>query len=171
MDHPRAGLRYVGADELNSGERHPFKGFTVEDPGGERLGKLEGFILEINAARPYYVVVDAGGWFRSKHFLLPIGHAALDTDSGRLVADVAKDRVKRFPGFDLAKFKKLSEDEWYQMAQQIVTACCPEEIIDESAPAIERFEIWAHYRTPSWWDAGAYNLSRVRDRSTAGPRR
>ena len=29
---------------------------------------LEGFIIDVNSARPYYVVVNAGGWFRSNHF-------------------------------------------------------------------------------------------------------
>jgi PRC-barrel domain protein len=159
MDHPRPGLRYVSVHDLND-ERHRFEDMTVHDPGGERLGLLEGFILNINSARPYYVVVDGGGWFRSKHFLLPIGHVTLDSESRRLLADVTKDHVKRFPGFDLDEFKKMSDADLYRMSQQIVGACCPDEAVDGSAPAETRFEIWAHYRTPTWWDASYYDPSR-----------
>jgi hypothetical protein len=152
MDHPRPRLRYVGVKELDGGQQ-TFEDFSVQDPNGDRLGQLEGFIVNVTDASPYYAVVDAGGWFRSKHFLLPIGHAALDSESHRLVADVTKDRVTQFPGFDLDEFKKLSEDDLYQMAQQMVGSCCPDETIDFSAPASARFTVWAHYRTPTWWDS------------------
>src|SRR5881394_261630 len=96
MDHPRPGLRYVSVKDLDSGKQ-TMQDFTVDDPTGARLGALEGFVLNVNDARPYYVVVDGGGWFRSKHFLLPIGHVSLDTESRRLAADVTKDHVKRYP--------------------------------------------------------------------------
>ena len=151
MDHPRPGLRYVSVQNLD-GEQHTFEDFTVEDPDGDKLGLVKGFVVNLDDARPYYVVVDAGGWFRAKHFLLPIGHAALDRESHRLVADVTKDRVRRFPGFDLDEFEKMSDDDLYRMAQQMVASCCPDETIEAGAPAETRFEIWAHYRTPAWWD-------------------
>ena len=166
MDHPRPGLRYISVAELD-GEKKTFDGFTVEDPAGETLGKLDGFILDVDAVRPYYAVVDAGGWFRSKHFLLPIGHAALDSESRTLVADVTKDHVKRYPGFDLDQFQKLSDEDLHQMALQMAASCCPGEAIDRAQPAIARFEIWSHYRTPSWWDANYYRPRDVSDRSMA----
>jgi hypothetical protein len=152
MDHPRPGLRYISVKDLDSGQ-HTFEDFSVQDPNGDRLGQLEGFILNVNDSNPYYVVVDAGGWFRSKHFLLPIGHAALDTESKALVADITKDHVKRYPGFDLDEFKKMSDEDLYRVAQQMAASCCPDEAIDEGAPVESRFTVWAHYRTPTWWDA------------------
>jgi len=62
MDHPRPSLRYVKADEL---ENKPFDGFTVEGQDGEKFGDVNGFIVDISARRRQYVVVDAGGWFKS----------------------------------------------------------------------------------------------------------
>jgi PRC-barrel domain len=170
MDHPRSGLRYISVDELD-GEKKTFDGFTVNDPAGEKLGKLEGFVVDVHSARPYYIVVNAGGWFRSKHFLLPIGHAALDSESRRLLADISKDHVKRYPGFDLDEFKKLSDDDLYRMAQQTIAVCCPDETVDRSAPAMVRYEVWTHYRTPTWWDSSYYNPSRITDKSMAGSKR
>ncbi len=152
MDHPRPGLRYINVHDLDGGQ-HTFEDFTVNGPEGERLGVLEGFILNVNDGRPYYAVVDGGGWFKSKHFLLPIGHVSLDSESKVLVADVTKEHVKRYPGFDLDEFKKMSDDDLYRVAQQMAASCCPDQAIDTGAPAVARFEIWTHYRTPTWWDA------------------
>jgi len=151
MDHPRPGLRYLTVHDLD-GDGETFEDFTVHDPNGDNLGLLEGFIINVNDGRPCYVVVDAGGWFRAKHFLLPIGHATLDSESRSLVADLTKEHVKRFPGFDLDEFKKMSDEDLYRAAQQIVASCCPDEAIDADMPAEARFTIWAHYRTPAWWD-------------------
>lgn len=159
MDHPRPGLRYISVGDLDDSKK-TFDDFTVDDPAGEKLGKLEGFVLNVDSAVPYYVVVNGGGWFHSKHFLLPIGHVAMDAESRRLVADVGKNRVRRYPGFDLDEFTKLSDDELYRMSERIVGACCPDQAIDRSAPVYARFETWTHYRTPTWWDSNFYQPSR-----------
>ena len=87
------------------------RGLEVDSVDNEKLGKLEGFIIDVNTGRPYHVVVGSGGWFRHKHFLLPIGHVALSPQQRPLVANITKDRVERFPGFDKDEFEKLSEDD------------------------------------------------------------
>jgi hypothetical protein len=153
MDHPRPGLKYVTVGELDRSKKS-FENFTVDDPAGETLGKLEGFILDTDNASPYYVVVNAGGWFRSKHVLVPIGHVALDTESKKLIADVPKERVKRFPGFDLNLFPQLTPQDLDRMAEEIAAVCCPDVIVP--GEIISRVEVWAHYRTPTWWDQGFY---------------
>ena len=76
MDHPLPWLKYVDAKDLEDTEKSvKLAGMEVEDPAGEKLGKVEGFIIDIANGRPYHIVVDAGGWFTHKHFLLPVGHA------------------------------------------------------------------------------------------------
>src|SRR5262249_41591559 len=66
MKNPRPSLKYVSVKELDR-SKMSFENFTVEDPAVEKLGKLEGFIIDVDKAIPYYVVVNAGSWFRSKH--------------------------------------------------------------------------------------------------------
>ena len=105
MDHPRPWMRYVAADDLDD-DALDFDGLEVDGVSGEKLGEVDGFVIDVNSGRPYYVVVDAGGWFRSKEFLLPIGHARLDREREVLVADLTRDRVDKFPGFD----KKFSNE-------------------------------------------------------------
>ena len=64
MDHPRPGLRYVDAGDLDGSFK--FDGLDVDSYTDEKLGTVDGFIIDVNSARPYYVVVDAGGWVTSK---------------------------------------------------------------------------------------------------------
>jgi uncharacterized protein YrrD len=104
-------LRYVDASSLND-DVVDFDGLNVESPTGEHLGDVEGFIVDTNSSRPYYVVVDAGGWFKSKHFLLPVGHTRFDPDDEVLVTELSRDRIDRFPGFDKDNFEKLSDEDW-----------------------------------------------------------
>lgn len=159
MDHPRAGLRYVDADDLDD-TTFDFDGLNVESHAGDKLGDVDGFIIDVNAARPYYVVVDAGGWFTSKYFLLPIGHVALDTSRKRLIADVPKDRVSKYPGFDRDEFEKLTDADLDRMDQQMTGACCPDDVTVSPSTA-QRYENSKHYGKPSWWDASFYRPDRV----------
>jgi PRC-barrel domain len=162
MDHPLPGLTYVPINELD-GSKLKFENFAVEDPAGEKLGTLEGFIIDVGYATPYYLVVKAGSWFRSKHVLIPIGHAALDTASRRIVGDVPKERVKRFPGFDLDLFPKLTQNDLDRMAEEIGRVCCPNHVVEPTA-MVSVFEQWAHYETPTWWDRDFYKRERSEER-------
>jgi hypothetical protein len=143
----------------------------VESPSAEKLGSVDGFIVDTALGRPYYLVVDSGGWFKSKRFLVPIGHLSYDTGRRRFIADLTRDRVNRFPGFDRDEFEQLSDDELARMDEQIVACCCPTQKVDRPASA-SRFEQWTHYRSPSWWSADFYRPDRVdtnmRDMGIAG---
>jgi hypothetical protein len=160
MDHPRPGLRYVDASNLDDNAWR-LNGRPVNGTDGERLGSVEGFILDRRDGRPFYIVVGAGSWFTHKHFLLPVGHTAVAGDS--FVADLTKERVKRFPGFDRDKFKELSGDELKQMEQQLTSACCPEEVV-----VVDMWEARDHFRYPTWWEAGFYPPERLESGDDAG---
>ena len=150
MDHPRPGLKYVDADDLDN-STFDFDGIDVVDQSGEKLGVVDGFIIDVNESRPYHVVVEAGHWYKHKHFLLPIGHVRLDTGAKRLTADVSKSRAEKFPGFSRGEFEKLSDKDMDQMAYSSVEACS-----DEPIDRAVGWASWTHYEYPSWWDASYY---------------
>jgi Uncharacterized protein conserved in bacteria len=149
MDSPRQWLRYVDASDLDN-STIAFDGITVDSPTGEELGEVDGAIVDVSSGRPYYVVVNAGGWFKSKYFLLPIGHIGMTATSDRLIADIGKDRVERFPGFDRGEFEKLSDDELNRMAGQMVDACCPSTVRSETID-VRSWTTSSHYVSPIWW--------------------
>jgi hypothetical protein len=154
VDRPLPWLRYVDADHL---DRDPidFDGLRVESPTGEHLGDVEGFIADSSSSRPYYVVVDAGGWFKSKHFLLPVGHTRFDGDREVLEADLSRDHVERFPGFDKDKFETYSEAEWKRFNDETCQACTitgVSVVYSSTEPPDAAWER-SDYRYPDWWHA------------------
>jgi hypothetical protein len=152
VNHPLPWLKYVDAENVHYREED-FDGLPVESPTGEKLGSIDGFIVDSVSARPYYVVVDAGGWFKSKHFLLPIGHATVSTDPERdaLVAGINRDRIDRFPGFDKDEFDKLTPDSVKRLNDQICEAINPGSYRSDEPyhAAWDRPD----YRYPDWWHA------------------
>jgi sporulation protein YlmC with PRC-barrel domain len=157
MDHPRPSLRYVDAKDLDD-KTIKFSGLEVDSIKGEKLGKVEGFIIDISSGRPYHVVVGSGGWFRHKHFLLPIGYVALDDTNKKLLADITKDRVERFPGFDKREFEKLSEDDLKRIAESTAAACSADEVIVVETSS---WDTWDDYSYPTWWEASFYRPDRA----------
>ena len=158
MDRPRPWLRYLNADDLDD-TSVKFASLKVENAQGEKLGTVDGFIVDVDTARPYYVVVDSGGWFKSKHYLVPVGHARLDRERGVMLAGLTRERIKRFPGFDKDEFEKLSDQELEQFAQSTASACSVTEIVIVSD--VPWSEWHPHYEQPDWWQSNYYRPERA----------
>jgi hypothetical protein len=171
MDHPRPWLRYVEAHELDD-STIDFDNMNVENSAGEKLGDVNGFILDATTGHPYYVVVDSKGWFKTKHYLLPIGHARLDPARKALTADLTKDHIKKFPGFDLDKFEKWSDEDMARFSEETADACPVVEVVDVTVVTTEPADDWrtqSHYRRPDWWQANYYRPDRAGEKGvTAG---
>src|SRR5438067_7605663 len=152
MDRPRPWLRYVDASDLGDTDVD-FDGLPVQNAANDKLGKVDGFIVDADSGRPYYTVVDAGGWFKSKHFLLPIGHVNFDAGEERLKADVNRERVERFPGFDLSKFDKMSVDDLKQLNVETVQACTVAGAVYGYSETESYTAAWdrADFSYPDWW--------------------
>lgn len=154
MDHPLPWLRYVDADDIDN-DTIDFDGMDVASPTGEHLGNVDGVIVDSESARPYYLVVDAGGWFKSKHFLLPIGHVRFDADEEALITDIDRDRVNRFPGFDKDKFDKLTVDDLNGLNNATCAACSIEGVAIVYAADEPPASYWGRsdFNYPDWWRA------------------
>jgi PRC-barrel domain protein len=152
VDHPYPWLRYLAADNLDDHDVD-FDGMNVESPSGEHLGDVEGFIVDPESGRPYYVVVDAGGWFKSKHFLLPVGHAFIDQGNEVLTADVSREHVEHFPGFDLDEFEKLTPDALKRLNDATLTACSVSGAVYVVRETDPYSAAWDHpdFEFPDWW--------------------
>lgn len=154
MDHPYPWLRYLPADDLDD-QDVDFDGLKVDSPSGEDLGRVEGFVVDSYSGRPYYVVVDSGGWFKSKHFLLPVGHVRFDANRKALMADVTKERVERFPGFDLSKFDKMTVDDLKRFNVETLQVCTIAGVVygySETEPYTAAWDR-ADFSYPDWWRA------------------
>jgi hypothetical protein len=169
VDRPYPWLKYLNADDLENDV--DFSTMPVTNRMGEKLGSVDGFIVDSTTGRPYYIVVDAGGWFKSKHFLLPVGHASLETqnDNDALVADVERDRIRRFPGFDKANFEKISPEALKAMNDEICVACGVEVVSYSASEPYDAAWNRRDFATPDWWQSEPTLPNRMGDRAFSEP--
>jgi hypothetical protein len=152
-------LRYLDADDLDDSDVD-FDGLDVRGTDGDKLGEVDGFLVEPGSGRVLYTVVDSGGWFTSQRFLLPIGHAVVDRERAAMLVDVTQERLRNYPEFDEARFRNLSDEDLRNYERQMASICCPDDLRAEGAGW--RHEAARHYQQPAWWSAGAYTASRLR---------
>ena len=161
-------LRFIRAEQAEVQGRS-LDGMKVLDEGADTtLGRVEGFVIDAATPRVLFLVLDASGWFRSRHLLLPIGHARLASDS--LQVDVAHDALSRYPAFDPGRIATASRDDWRAFERAIASACCPQESI---ADDVESYEALTHYRQPAWWvgwPISSQDAEKVRATMPSGPK-
>ena len=156
-----ARLRYLDADDVDDAVVD-YDGLEVHGPGGEKLGNVDGFIIDADARRVNYVVIDTGGWFTSRRLLLPVGHASVSGDRTSLDVDVNKDALRRFPDFDETGFHELSDDELRAFERNTVLACCPDEPLEDVSVTTWGYDSRRHYTQPDWWRRASYPVERLR---------
>jgi len=170
VDHPLPWLRYVDTDDLED-DTIDFDDIDIQSATGEHLGNADGFIVDSHSGRPYYVVVDSGGWFKSKHFLVPVGHVRFDADNEVLVADLDRSRVNKFPGFDRDEFETMSGDDLRRLNNEICSACSIEGVAIVYAADEPFANAWNRpdFQYPDWWRANPRLPERMGERAvTAG---
>ena len=153
-------LRYLDAADVDDAVVS-FDGLDVVGSDGERIGGIDGFVVDADARRVNHIVVDSGGWFTSRRLLLPIGHAgALDRKSLR--TDVTRDALRWLPEFDAGRFSEFTDEELHAFERHTVIACCPDQPLEEVSTPNWGYESWRHYRQPEWWRMKHYAPERLR---------
>ena len=93
------------------------RGSTVYGPGDEKLGKIDDVIFDSDSGQIQYLVIDTGGWLKSRRFLVPPAEvrpsASHDDD---FEVSLTKNQIERFPALD----EKVLEDK--QKFQQYETS-------------------------------------------------
>ena len=145
-------LRYVDATDVRQSPVS-FDGLAVHNASDTKLGSVDGLIFDTTTGLLCYVVIDSGGWFRSRQYLLPVGHARLDVEGKVLRVDLEQDTLKQYPEFNPDTFAALSDEDLRRFEQETVKACCPEDSALGENPLVWGYERWRHYRQPDWWQA------------------
>ena len=155
-------LCYLDADDVDDTDVD-FSGLDVRGHGDEKLGDIDGFVLNVDTGRVLHVVVDSGGWFRSRRFLLPIGHAAIvDRDNGALRVDLTKEALRQYPEFDGHRFRAFSDDDLRAFESSTAAACCPDESLESFSATTWAYDARRHYTQPLWWERRRYDRERLR---------
>lgn len=160
MDHTTyaSRLRYLDADDLDDSILD-FDDLDVHGTDGDKLGELDGFLVEPTAGRVLYLVVDSGGWFTSRRLLLPVEHATLDRDRRSLRVNVSKESLRGYPEFEEDRFGTFSDDEFHAYHRRLGAAWSSGRIAGATVPGTDATTT---YRQPDWWPANAYRAERLR---------
>ncbi|HWK10930.1 MAG TPA: PRC-barrel domain-containing protein [Vicinamibacterales bacterium] len=153
-------LRFLDADDLDDSDVD-FATLDVHGSDDRDLGDLEGFIVDTDSGRVVYAVVDSGGWFRSRHFAVPIGHAQLDAGRRRLNVNVTREAAEKLPAFNPKELRRFSDDEMRAFEQRTAIVCCPDDPTDVSGAV--QYDRIRHYAQPDWWRADYQRVDRYQD--------
>src|SRR5206468_10267603 len=107
---PTGRLQFVPAmaasNDYGAHERLPVLSSTDEE-----LGTFDGLIIDSASQEPRYAIVDSGGLFIHRRYLMPFDAVAFNVETRTLRVHVAKDIASRYPSFDPDEFKKMIDSE------------------------------------------------------------
>jgi len=131
---------------------------TAYGVGEEKIGKIEGALVEDTTGRIRYLIVDAGGWFSSKEVLVPAGLARIVGDDV-FFDSLTKAQVEAMEVYD--HDYQYSYKEQYEKDRQAFTA--------DTLPAEERVDITDNaYEAPNTLELLEERLTVNKDRIVAG---
>src|SRR4051794_37553624 len=148
-DYTSSRLRYVDADKLDP-RVLDLDGLDVRNQRDDHIGDVDGLLIDTVSGRPRYLVVDSGGWFRSRRFLLPIAHARLDEDRRALRVDFDKETINRFPEMRNDRYEALTDAELQSYDEGVWRSTG----VTHPTGADTR---GSDYNTsPTWWNSAAW---------------
>lgn len=133
-------------------------GKTAYGVNEEKIGKIEGALVEDTTGRIRYLIVDAGGWFTSKEVLVPAGLARIVGDDV-FFDSLTKSQVEAMEEYD--HDYQYSYKEQYEKDRQAFVA--------DTIPTEERMEIVdTAYNAPNTLELLEERLIVNKDRIVAG---
>jgi hypothetical protein len=102
-------LRDYRFEDLNTTD--DIRGAAIYGRNDEKLGKIDDVIFDHSTGSIKYLVVDTGGWFSNKKFLVPPHrlHSSADHD-GDFAVNVDKRQIEGFPPYNESALH--SEKDW-----------------------------------------------------------
>jgi ferritin-like metal-binding protein YciE len=142
-------LTYVNRTDV-AGKDIAFSDVRVVGAGNDDLGKVDGFVVDRSSGRPYYVVVDSGGWFTGNRYLLPINALNFDRPGRQMRSTFDKNTIKKYPKFDDSAFESSSESgRLYE--QQLLESYVPGSRGAASVNETWDYDRYEQFRQPEWW--------------------
>ena len=128
-----AKLIHLSAE--SGGPEYELKGYTAYDGGGEKLGKVESVIADEETREPRYLVIDSGGWFSSKQFVVPIGDIERVEDAERMVVFARLTREMlgsgAYPRYDESWWQNNEDQQFGAHEREIARAYEPGRTADQ----------------------------------------
>jgi len=120
-----ARLRFLDVDDLDR-RALDYTGIRARTASGDDVGTLDGFVVDGASGRPFYYVVDSGGWFLGRKYLVPVGRGRFDPSNRELSFDLTRDQIATYPEFSTSAFMAMSEDETRRYERRVLQSVSPE---------------------------------------------
>lgn len=159
-------LTYVNGSQF-TGERIDFSSVRIVGAANDDLGHVDGFVVDRQSGRPYYVVVDSGGWFTGNRYLLPINSLHFERDNSRMRVPLDKDTIKKYPTFDGDAFEHA--DERSRQYEHRLLEVYGREPAGSSGRERD-YERMEEFRQPDWWITEGVSVMRLPSESRRAPR-
>jgi len=140
-------LRYLDIDDLDDSTFN-YRDLSVRNRTNDDLGSLDGFIVEAASGRPFYYVVDSGGWFMGRRYLIPVGKARFEATRKALVVDIDRNAIKSYPEFSTNAFMAMSDDEVRRYERRVLHTINPNAAA--STTYWESYDRLPEYSQPDW---------------------
>ncbi len=87
------------------------RGSKVYGPGDEKLGEIDDVVFNEGTGGIVYIVVDTGGWLKSKRFIVPPEQVRPSVQhENDFLVDLTKQQIESFPAYDGGEL--TSEEKW-----------------------------------------------------------
>src|SRR2546423_1477498 len=106
----QGGLRYLEATDARK-NADAWTRLSIRNGEDEDLGSFDGLVIDGISHHPRYIVVDSGGLFVHRRYLLPFGAVQFEESARLLRVHIPKELASRYPSFDRDAFKAMTETE------------------------------------------------------------
>jgi sporulation protein YlmC with PRC-barrel domain len=88
----------------------------VENPQGEKLGRIENLMINLKSGVVDYAVVEFGAFLgmRGKLFAIPFQELKLDAEKKKFLLNRSKEYLKKSPGFDSTHWPDTNEHTYFE---------------------------------------------------------
>jgi PRC-barrel domain protein len=101
-------LRYLDASHVES-PVGVLGDMVLRGPTDEKVGTLDGVIIDPVKRRVCYLVVASGAWFKRRRYLVPMGPAKVEPDGHALRVEVDSRSIKECPAFHSDAYPQFSD--------------------------------------------------------------
>ena len=148
----RSRLRYVAASELAS---FRYSGYRIINADGDDLGRIDGFIVDGHSGRPLYHVIDSGGWFSGRRYVLPVAQVEANAADGSFRTELTREQLRRYPEFSASAFIAMDDQDALRYERRLLDAVLPYYHHVRRGERL-RYEELPIYQPPGWLMSGVW---------------
>ncbi len=129
----------------------------------EELGTFDGLIIDTVSRAARYAVVDSGGLFLHRRYLLPFDDVTFDAGTRMLRVRIRRDIASRYPSFDPDEFQKMNESELRQYESRLLRLFPPDNASRAAGAAGQTTPEWV--MTGTWVTVPPEETARLNERT------